>query len=119
MRHFVITVPLRRGSADAARQILREGPPFNLEDTSLERHMVFVAGDELVFLFEGAHAEEKALRLLQRPGVLGQAGRLAAHVAGPPRIPAEVFAWAKDEPVDGIDFGSLPGPGDSEGGGSD
>jgi len=36
------------------------GRRSGLPDTSLERHVVFVAGDEVVFLFEGPHAEEVA-----------------------------------------------------------
>ena len=85
MRHFLITVRVRRGSSQAVRRILREGPPFDLDETSLERHLVFLAGNELVFLFEGPHAEEEAGRLLARPTVFGQASRLRAHLAGRPR----------------------------------
>ena len=116
MRHFLITARIRRGSADAVRKILAEGPPYDLAETGLERHRVFLAGNELVFLFEGPHAEEEAARLLRRPDVLGQAGRLGVHLAGAPRTPEEVFSWVRPEALEGVDFGPLPGPGDSEGG---
>jgi hypothetical protein len=116
MRHFLITAPIRRGSIDAVRKILHEGPPYDLERTSLERHRVFLSGEELVFLFEGPHAEEEAARLLRRPGVLGQAGRLGSHLAGRPHVPEEIFSWIRPERLEGVDFSPLPGPGDSEGG---
>jgi len=116
MGHFLITVRVRRGSSQAVRRILREGPPFDLEETSLERHLVFLAGNELVFLFEGPHAQEEAGRLLAHPTALAQASRLAPLLAGRPRMPEEVFSWAKAERLEGVDFGPLPGPGDSEGG---
>ena len=116
MQHFLITVRLRRGSSETVREILREGPPFDLSETSLERHSVFLTGDELAFLFEGHHAEDEAGRLLSRPDVFGQASRLAKHFAGRPRLPQEVFSWSRPERLDGVDFGPLPGPGDSEGG---
>src|SRR5215210_3494387 len=103
MRYFLITVRIRRGSSAAVRRILREGPPFDLGDTSLERHMIFLAGNELVLLFEGHHAEEEVGRLLARPRVFGQVSRLGAHLAGRPRMPEEVFSWTKAERLDGVD----------------
>lgn len=116
MNRFVITARLRKGSADKVAQILREGPPFDIEQTSLERHEVFLAGDEVVFLFEGPHAEEEARRLGSGRGVITQAGRLAIHIDGRPRLPEEVFSWERPPRLEGVVFGAQPGPGDSEGG---
>jgi hypothetical protein len=116
MSRFVITVKLKRGSESRVRAILRQGPPFDLADTSLERHDVFLAKDELVFLFEGPHARREAVRLLERPDVLGPASRLAAHLRGRPRLPEEVFSWERPDEIDGLSFAPQPGPGDSEGG---
>src|SRR5206468_12675028 len=47
-----VVVPIKRGSAEAARQLVEEGPPFDLERLGLERHHVFVSERELVFFFE-------------------------------------------------------------------
>jgi hypothetical protein len=107
---------VRRGSENAVRALLCEGPPFQLPDTSLERHTIFLAGDEIVFLFEGPSAEEEVGRLLRDRHVLGQASRIGLHLTGPPRTPAEVFSWTRPELLRGLSFGPLPGPGDSEGG---
>jgi hypothetical protein len=116
VRRFLVTARIRRGSKDAVRAILRQGPPFQLPDTSLTRHTVFLAGDEIVFLFEGVHADEEVRRLVHQPDVLGQASRIGAHLTGRPRFPEEVFSWERPELVEGLSFGPLPGPGDSEGG---
>lgn len=116
MRRFLVTAKVRRGAKDAVRAILREGPPFKLPDTSLERHTIFLAGDEIVFLFEGVHAEEEVKRLLHDPHVLGQASRIGLLLTGRPRMPEEVFSWSRPELVQGLSFGPFPGPGDSEGG---
>lgn len=115
MHRFVVSLPLREGSAEKVRAILAEGPPFDIGDTSLERHEVFLAGDELLFLFEGAAAEAEARRLLAHPRVLDQAGRIGAYAAGSPRFPQEVFAWERPATTEGVTFGPLPGPGDSDG----
>ncbi len=67
MYRFVITARLREGSAETVAQILREGPPFVISETSLDRHEVFLSEDEVVFLFEGSHAEDEAMRLQRAP----------------------------------------------------
>jgi hypothetical protein len=116
MRYFVVAVRLKPGSVEKVREILREGPPFDLEQTSLERHLVFLGGDELIFFFEGGHADEKAKQLLASCRVLGQASRIGVHIEGTPRLPEEVFGWERLPTFDGVTFEPHPGPGDSEGG---
>jgi hypothetical protein len=116
MRRFLVTATLKEGSEDAVRAILSKGPPFQLPETSLERHFVFLTSNELVFVFEGARAEEEVARLLSDSGVLGQASELGSHIEGPPRTPREVFHWERPQLIEGLSFGPLPGAGDSEGG---
>ena len=79
MRRFLVTATLKEGSEDGVRAILSKGPPFQLPETSLERHFVFLTSNELVFVFEGARAEEEVARLLSDSGVLGQASELGSH----------------------------------------
>jgi hypothetical protein len=95
MSRFLVTARLKPGAAAEASSILREGPPFDLEASRFERHYVFLAGDEIIFLFEGEHAAGDARRLLADAGVMKQASRLAALVEGPPQRPVEVFAWER------------------------
>jgi hypothetical protein len=116
VRRFVVTARLKPGATAEVREILREGPPFDPAETSLDRHEVFLGDDELVFLFEGEHAEQEARRLLREPGVLGRAGRIGVHLQERPRLPEEVFSWERPPHLNGVTFGPQPGPGDSEGG---
>ena len=44
---------LRPGSAEQAEKLIELGPPFDPIDKGLERHMVFLAADTVVFVFEG------------------------------------------------------------------
>jgi hypothetical protein len=115
VRRFVVTARLKPGVIETVREILREGPPFDPAVTSLERHEVFLGEDELIFLFEGEHAEQEARRLLRKPGVLDRAGRIGVHLKERPRLPEEVFSWERPPHLDGVTFGPQPGPGDSEG----
>jgi hypothetical protein len=116
MRRFAVGFRLEPGSAAEARKILHDGPPFDIAATSLERCEVFLAEDELIFLLEGPHADQEAERLLATPAVEGQVSRLAPHLSRDAQIPQEVFSWEKPEPLEGLNFSALPGPGDSDGG---
>ena len=116
MRYVAIRIPLEPASRDAVREILREGPPFDLEATPIERHVVFQLGDELVFVFEGVHSERTIDDLLAKAGVRDRLSRLASHFRGTPEIAEEAFGWEHPVVPDGVCFGPLPGPGDSDGG---
>jgi hypothetical protein len=116
MHRFVVTATLKPGCSEEVRRLLREGPPFEISQTSLQRHLVFLAGDELIFLFEGEHAEREVKELLADPDVLGQIGLIGACIEGAPRLPEEVFSWERPLEIEGVAFGPQPGPGDSEGG---
>ena len=119
MRHFVVTARLKPGAAPEALELLRRGPPFDLEASGLERHMAFVGDDELVFVFEGEGAEEKTGRLLQASSVVDEAGPLGRLIDGEPSLPREVFSWERPPELEGVSFGPDPGPGDSDGGAQD
>jgi hypothetical protein len=116
VRHFVVTARLKAGAAPKALELLRDGPPFDLEGSGLERHMVFVGDDQLVFLFEGDRAEETTGHLLEASSVLDRAGRLGELIEGQPSLPREVFSWGRPPKLEGVVFGPDPGPGDSDGG---
>lgn len=118
MRRFIVTASLRDGTADRIAEILREGPPFDLAETSLERHEVFLGDDELVFVFEGPGADAEARRLFKNPHVLNRLRRIRPHLQATPRLPREVFSWERPPQMDGVFFGADPGPGDSDGGGA-
>jgi hypothetical protein len=53
-----VVVPIRRGKAELARQLVEEEPPFEIEGVRLEQHHVFVGEREVVFFFEGDQAAE-------------------------------------------------------------
>jgi hypothetical protein len=108
--HFVVTARLKPGAAAEALELLREGPPFDLAGSGLDRHMAFVGDDELVLVFEGEGAEEKTGRLLEGAGPLGQL------IEGEPCLRREVFSWERPPQLEGVSFGPDPGPGDSDGG---
>jgi hypothetical protein len=90
-----VVVPIRRGKAEVARQLVEEGPPFKLEDVGLERHHVFVGEREVIFFFEGEQAAAAVDALARSPGVLKAAVRWRGILAGQPRLAEERFGWTR------------------------
>lgn len=90
-----VVVPIRRGTAETARRLVEEGPPFDVEGLGLERHHVFVSEHEVVFFFEGDSATAAVDALSRSPGVLKTAVRWRRILAGPPRLAAERFGWRR------------------------
>jgi hypothetical protein len=90
-----VVVPIKRGKAELARELVEEGPPFELEDVGLERHHVFVGEREVIFLFEGEQAAAAADALERSPGVLKAAMRWRGILAGRPRLAEERFGWTR------------------------
>jgi hypothetical protein len=113
----VVVLPLKPGAHHDVRALLDAGPPFDPEEIAgLDRHEVFVTASEVVFLFDSDSGADALMALLARPDVLSMAAAWREHLAGPPRVADEVFAWSRlHEPAD-VYYLPTPGPGDSEGG---
>jgi hypothetical protein len=91
-----VVVPIKRGSAEAARRLVGEGPPFEIEALGLERHHVFVSEREAVFLFEGENAAAAVDALMRSPDLLKTAVRWRRILAGRPRLADERFGWVQE-----------------------
>jgi hypothetical protein len=91
----VVVLPIRRGAADKARRLVDEGPPFDLDRLTLERHHVFVTEREVIFFFGGVSAAAVVEALARTPRVLRTALRWREVVAGSPRVAEEGFAWTR------------------------
>jgi hypothetical protein len=93
-RRTAVVVPLRAGSEADVRELLDAGPPFDPAEIGLEQHEVFLTADEAVFVFDSPLGHAAIESLLERPELWARAGDWLKHVAGPPRIAAEAYAWA-------------------------
>jgi hypothetical protein len=92
---LAVVVPIRRGTADVARRLVEEGPPFDVAGLGLERHHVFVSECEVVFFFEGDSATAAVDALSRSPGVLTAAARWRPILGGRPRLAEERFGWRR------------------------
>jgi hypothetical protein len=114
MGRVVIVVPLRAGTSRDALDLLRSGPPIEIE--RLERSMAFLSSDEAVMVLEGPDLNPKDGRPWEDPSAWRDGARWVRCAASTPRIAATVLAWERSPDLQGVFFGPLPGPGDSEGG---
>ena len=81
MERVAIIAHLKEGSEQRAAELVRAGPPFDLADTGIVRHSVYVSAHEVVFVFEG-HEVEWIVDQLDRRTVSLRASPRARAVAG-------------------------------------
>jgi hypothetical protein len=101
-----VVLPLFQGSHDVARRLLAEGPPFDLAGVGLERHTVYLTGDEVVFIFEW-RGEASFESLLAQPGVWDVASSWTELAAGPPRLAEAAYTWTRQD-APSLDESLLP-----------
>jgi hypothetical protein len=118
-RRLLVAVPLKEGALEVARELIANGPPFDPEETGLERHRVFLLDDEVLFEFESGLSAKKLEDALAHPGLWRGADAWQDLAAGPARIAEAAYAWdrkADANVVEELFFKPTPGPGDSDGG---
>lgn len=96
-RRTAFILPLKDGSHDAARALLDGGPPFDPEETDLDRHEVFLTAGEVIFIFESRIGADALEPLLSNPELWQSAASWREHLAGPPRIAEDVYSWTRPE----------------------
>jgi hypothetical protein len=99
MQRLAVIAKLKPDAEERAAELIKEGPPFDPDATGFERHAVYLAGDEAVFVFEGGRLNE----LLASAADLAQSSaRFRAWeplLDGMPRVAREAYSWQRaDEP---------------------
>ena len=100
MDRVAIIARLKEGSEQRVAELVRAGPPFDLADTGIVRHSVYVSAHEVVFVFEGHEVEWIVDQLIDEPfhyelhRALEQWREI---VDGQPRVARERFGWQLDE----------------------
>jgi hypothetical protein len=113
---LVAVLPLKPGARARAEALLREGPPFDLEETQFDRHQVFVTDREVVFVFEGEGPSHTLHLPAEDPALWKAAAGWQACLSERPRIAVTAYSWERSTDEEGVSFRSTPGPGDSDGG---
>jgi hypothetical protein len=100
MERVAIIARLKEGSEQRAAELVGAGPPFDLTDTGIVRHSIYISASEAVFVFEGHEVEWIVDQLIDEPfhyelhRALEQWREI---VDGQPRVARERFGWQLDE----------------------
>ncbi len=102
MERVAIVVRLKEGSGPRAAELISAGPPFDLAETGIICHSVYLSAGEVVFVFEGHEVEWIVDDLIDdpfRPGLQSALDSWRSIVEGSPRIARERFGWEAHEAV--------------------
>jgi hypothetical protein len=98
VRRLVVVVPLADGAQERARELLADGPPFDLGDTQFVRHDVYLTASEAIFVFEAGDDEPATLSIrAEDPSVWRAAAAWRPLMAGRPRTAETIFTWERGE----------------------
>lgn len=100
MEQLALIARLKPGAEPRAAELIAEGPPFDISESGLEQHMVFLSADEVVFVFVAHEVEWIVDALVDEPfhwGLLGAMEEWRPLVEDHPRIARCLYSWS-DEP---------------------
>ena len=98
MEQLAIVASLKPGTEEEARKLIADGPPFDIGESGLARHVVYLSAGEVVFVFEGSEVEwivDAMIEDPRRPKLSDAFARWRELVDGPPRIARPNFSWAR------------------------
>ena len=93
IQRVVVTAKLKPWAHDAAAEIVRNGPPYDLADAGLVRHGVYLGSSEAIFVFEGHDVEKHLRRLLDNPAASALFSIWGPLLDGTPSAAHELFYW--------------------------
>ncbi|MBV8256406.1 MAG: hypothetical protein JOZ56_06490 [Actinobacteria bacterium] len=95
MNRLAVVVPLRPERVADAQALIAEGPPFDLSETDLEEHYIFISGNEAVFVFNGPDAKAVLEQVVGESHVWEAASEWRKCLDGKPRLAETAFAWKR------------------------
>jgi hypothetical protein len=93
---LVVVVPLKPGARKRAEELLEQGPPFDIGQTHLKRHEVFLTDHEVIFDFETPGSEPPIELQAEDPHLHDASQAWHEVMAGAPRKALQVFSWERD-----------------------
>ena len=116
MGRLLLVVPLLEDSHRDASALLRQGPPLNLEASGVERYGAFMTNREAILVLEGTWLGGSDRLPWQDLSSWRNGAAWQRCASAPPRLAEVIHSWERPRDLEGVFFGPLPGPGDSDGG---
>ena len=102
MEQLAVVASLKPGMEEEARKLIAQGPPFEIGESDLQRHTVYLSAGEVVFVFEGREVEWIVDSMIQdpfRPKLSDAFANWRPLVGAEPRIARPAFSWQRAEPA--------------------
>lgn len=106
MDRLMIVARLREGAHEAAEALLREGPPFEVEEVGLHSHGAYLTAGEVVFTFEAPEVEWIVNELVDDRVTSAAFGPWERLIEGTPRLAHERFYWTRHQDKIGLGLGA-------------
>lgn len=103
MEQLAIVASLKPGKQEEARKLIAEGPPFDIGESGLQRHTVYLSAAEVVFVFEGREVEWIVDSMIEdpfRPELSDAFASWRPLVEADQRIARPAFSWQEAERAD-------------------
>jgi len=100
MERLAIVADVKEGTERRASELIARGAPFDLANTGIVRHFIYLSASEVVFVFEGHEVEWLIDSLIDEPfhyELQRALDEWRPIIDGTPRIAHEQFAWERDE----------------------
>ena len=94
MERLAVIAKLRPDSEARAAELIEQGPPFSPREFG---HSVYLAGDQVVFLFEGGRLEDLLRTLVRDPQSSAAFREWERILEGMPRVAREAYRWERGQ----------------------
>lgn len=105
MQRVAVVAKLKPDSAEKARSLVENGPPFDPATLGFERHHVYVSEDTAVFVFEGANVNALIKTLAETSGAHEAFATWDALLDGLPELAREAYFWERPVPAGSAAWG--------------
>jgi hypothetical protein len=97
VERLAVIAKLKPDSEARAAELIEQGPPFSPREIGFTRHSVYLAGDQVVFLFEGGRLDELLRNLVKDPQSTAAFREWERILEGMPRVAREAYSWERGQ----------------------
>ena len=96
MNRLAVIATLKPGAESKAEELVEKGPPFDPSGLGFERHSVYLAGDQALFVFEGGRLDQMMQSVIKDPSSIGAFRQWESLLEGMPRVTREAYHWESE-----------------------
>jgi hypothetical protein len=97
VQRLAVIAKLKPDSEGRAAELIERGPPFSPKAVGFVKHSVYLAGDHVVFLFEGGKLDDLLRTVVADPAGSAAFREWERILDGMPRVAREAYSWERGE----------------------